>query len=257
MAEIACDESGYEGEKLAGTSTPHFGHASVRLTPDAAAACIAELRRRIRSPATEYKANHLLREKHRRTLVWLLGPDAPLLGHARVHLVDKVLLLRVRLAAVLGVPPAAIPASVLPAGNALLRTRAPATAVDDFFRLAPQLAAASRPAAEAYRAALRSRPPWHLELDPLLDAITRLPALWGPAVTVVHDRQNVLSPDRLAALAATPGIAAVHLVDNDDDPRIQLADILAGTACRIAATGDGELRGLLRPYVGAQSVLAG
>ncbi|GAA0812839.1 DUF3800 domain-containing protein [Spirilliplanes yamanashiensis] len=255
MAEIACDESGYEGEKLAGTSTPYFGHASVRLTSAAAAACVAELRRRIRSPATEYKANHLLREKHRRVLVWVLGPDGPLLGHARVHLVDKIHLLRVRLAAVLGVPPAAFAEPVLAAGNALLRTRAPATAVDDFFRLAPQLAAA-RPAAEAYRAALRTRPAWHLELDPLIDAVGRLPALWGPGITVAHDRQNVLSPDRLAALAATPGIAAIHLVDTDDDPRIQLADILAGTACRIAATGDAELRELLRPYVGGQPVPA-
>jgi len=34
---IACDESGYEGEKLIGTTTPLFAHGSVLLDPTAAA----------------------------------------------------------------------------------------------------------------------------------------------------------------------------------------------------------------------------
>jgi len=54
-----------------------------------AVACVAELRVRIGSPARMYKANHLLREKHRRTLEWFLGPDGPISGRARVVLVDK------------------------------------------------------------------------------------------------------------------------------------------------------------------------
>ncbi|CCH31787.1 hypothetical protein BN6_45070 [Saccharothrix espanaensis DSM 44229] len=87
--EIACDESGSEGEKLVGGVTAVFAHASVRLDPADAAACLAELRDRIRSPALEYKANHLLRPKHRPTLLWLLGPAGPVLGHAYVQLVDK------------------------------------------------------------------------------------------------------------------------------------------------------------------------
>jgi len=87
--EVACDESGYEGEKLVDGSTTSFAHASVDLAPEAAAECVRELRRRIRSPATEYKANHLMRSKHRDVLVWLLGPSGPLVGHGRVCLIDK------------------------------------------------------------------------------------------------------------------------------------------------------------------------
>src|SRR5258705_9006578 len=50
---------------------------------------MAELGRQTGPPATEYKANHLLREKHRSALVWLLGPSSPLPGHAHVYLLDK------------------------------------------------------------------------------------------------------------------------------------------------------------------------
>lgn len=87
--ELACDESGSEGERLLGGVTDVFAHASVRLTSESATDCVAELRGRIRSPATEYKANHLLREKHRPVLTWLLGPTGPIHGHARVHLAEK------------------------------------------------------------------------------------------------------------------------------------------------------------------------
>jgi hypothetical protein len=87
--EIACDESGYEGEKLIGSTTDVFAHGSVRLDTESATDCMRELRRRIRSPATEYKANHLLREKNRSVLTWLLGPSGPLHGNAHVYLVDK------------------------------------------------------------------------------------------------------------------------------------------------------------------------
>jgi hypothetical protein len=51
------------------------------------------LRDRIRSPALEYKANHVLRSKHRAVLTWLLGPAGPLLGHAHVYLVEKSFLI--------------------------------------------------------------------------------------------------------------------------------------------------------------------
>ncbi|MGW7354343.1 hypothetical protein ACWGJA_23985, partial [Streptomyces sp. NPDC054784] len=89
FTEIACDESGYEGENLVGGNTDVFAHAGVVVTTALAARTVRELRHRIRSPAEEYKANHLLREKHRPVLEWLLGPAGPLLGNARVHLTDK------------------------------------------------------------------------------------------------------------------------------------------------------------------------
>ncbi|UOX92375.1 hypothetical protein MUY14_17780 [Amycolatopsis sp. FBCC-B4732] len=55
--EIACDESGSEGENLLGGETDVFAHAGVRLSPEAAAACVREIRARIGSPAEEYKAS--------------------------------------------------------------------------------------------------------------------------------------------------------------------------------------------------------
>lgn len=89
VLEIACDESGSEGEKLIGGETDVFAHASVRLDVQTATECIQEIRDRIRSPALEYKSNHLLRTKHRPVLEWLLLPAGPSHGHAHVHLTDK------------------------------------------------------------------------------------------------------------------------------------------------------------------------
>ncbi|MGC5009350.1 DUF3800 domain-containing protein [Streptosporangium sp. DT93] len=89
LLEIGCDESGSEGEKLIGGNTDVFAHAGVGLSVASAAECVQETRNRIRSPAQEYKANHLLREKHRAVLEWLLGPSGPIHGNAHVHLIDK------------------------------------------------------------------------------------------------------------------------------------------------------------------------
>ncbi|MFE2431028.1 DUF3800 domain-containing protein [Streptomyces sp. NPDC059373] len=89
LLEIACDESGSDGENLLGGNTDVFAHASVRLDGRSAAESIQEIRDRIRSPAQEYKANHLLREKHRAVLEWMLGPSGPIHGNAHVHLTDK------------------------------------------------------------------------------------------------------------------------------------------------------------------------
>ena len=55
--EIACDESGADGENLLAGHTDVFPHGSVRLPANVAAECFRELRRRIRSPTEEYKAN--------------------------------------------------------------------------------------------------------------------------------------------------------------------------------------------------------
>src|SRR5690625_2351836 len=95
--EIACDESGSEGDRLVGGNTAVFAHAGVQLSSDAAAACIAEVRARVRSPAVEYKASHLLRGKHRPVLEWLFGPNGPLLSHAHVYLVEKAFVVVLRL----------------------------------------------------------------------------------------------------------------------------------------------------------------
>lgn len=179
MREIACDESGYEGDRLVGGVTTVFAHAGVDLAPGAAAGCRAELRRRIRSPALEYKANHLLRGKHRGTLLWLFGPSGPVLGHAHVHVVDK-------------------------AG--------------------------------------------FTGTDLLVPALREVVQVWGE-ITIVHDRQNALTPARLAAVPCP-----VRFVASGDDPRVQVADFLAGVATRVASDAragrpDSELAVLLDPYL--------
>jgi hypothetical protein len=99
--EIACDESGLEGENLVSGNTDVLAHASVRIDIDEAAGSVQEIRNRIRSPALEYHANHLLREKHRRVLEWFLSPSGPIYGHAHVQLIDKSFFVVSRLLGVL------------------------------------------------------------------------------------------------------------------------------------------------------------
>jgi hypothetical protein len=296
--DIACDESGYEGERLIGTTTDVFAHSGVRIDADRAAGCIGELRDRIGSPATEYKANHLLRDKHRAALEWVLGPSAPLLGHAHAYLIDKTYYVLARMTeALLGDPAYAVPLyregprtgepgpweAFLVAGNDLLRQRAGPAPVDAFFRALDGLAAnglgetrpgadgppaaeaivllrRSRPRAEALRARLADDPDG---TDPLVPAITLAVRRWGTAerpVLISHHRQATLSRGRAARLVAASGgrLAGVRFVDSTS-PRIQVADILAGVARKIASDelngrGDARLTALLRPYVDASSI---
>jgi hypothetical protein len=256
--EIACDESGHEGEKLAGGVTDVFAHGSVALPPAEALDCLVELRARIRSPAREYKANHLLREKHRRVLLWFLGPDGPVLGRGHVLLVDKARLLLDAL--VPGRPdllahgrasdPAAW-ATFLAAANAWLRGRdAPLTAA------AARLRPGAPAAVDALLGGLGGPPPPPVALDPLVPAIVHAVQHWG-ATSVVHDRQTVLSPERLALVRDRTG-AGVRLVAARDDARVQVADLLAGTLRRFASDAlagrpDPEIDALAAPYTSAPS----
>lgn len=251
--EIACDESGSEGEKLIGGQTDVFAHAGVRLSPEEAADCLAELRRRIRSPALEYKANHLLRTKHRRVLEWFLGPRGPVHGRAHVYLVDKKLLLANELRALAG-PEVRPDDELLAAFNDVLRTRNrrdPATG--SFFAMVGDTTELRAKVAEA-----RDAKP----LDPLVPAILRAVEYWsagGERVFLVHDEQPSLKGERLARIESTPGSAGVRFVDSRTDPRVQAADFLVGVARRIAedelnGNGDRVLSGLLAPYVDAASI---
>ena len=288
--EVACDESGYEGEKLIGSLTDVFAHGSVLMDVATAAQCVAELRARIRSPATEYKANHLQREKHRPVLEWFLGPSAPLLGHSRVYLVDKAFFVLTRLTdrllgdgdaapllyrAAREAPDRARWQAFLAAANGLLRVKNGPTAAEpvgafvDALDALPATAGplgaavralrAARPRAEAYRHGLPAVLPG---LDLLFPAIARAVDAAGAApVTVVHDRQKTLSPERVAVLTDRLGgrLAELRLVGSERDPRVQLADIVAGTVRKIAedelaGRGDPTLTALLRPYVDPFSV---
>ncbi|MEW2046698.1 hypothetical protein [Streptomyces sp. NPDC005476] len=301
IPEIACDESGSDGENLTGGNTDVFAHASVLLSADSAAGHVQEIRDRIRSPAEEYKANHLLREKHRAVLEWLLSASGPLYGHAHVHLVEKSFYVVERAVdLLLGDPEAAVALfrqgrrtftaaqwrDFLEAANQLLWVRhdgEPDGAVDRFFhtvaelrQTCPETAAAQtfarlareRPRALAYRAAIQEGP-FVLSplLNPLLPSILHTAAHWsdgGRPVRLAHDRQNMLTPERIAWIedaARVRGIrlAGFRLVVSRLDARVQLADFLAGIARRIASDelngrGDPALTALLRPYTGAAAV---
>jgi hypothetical protein len=290
--EVACDESGSEGEKLIGATTDVFAHAGVRLDVESAAACIRELRSRGPTPAQEYKANHVLREKNRRALTWLLGSGLEP-GHARVYLVDKAFFVIGRVAGMLVEDPAddltrrlyrhgrdvvdeELWQAFLAAANNLMRAKNRLTAVESvgaFFAvlhridgldevLEPLRLARSR--ADAYRAQLLLGPAAFPALDPLVPAIVRAVEHWGAdgrRVAIVHDRQITLSDVLVARLKATldDRLSSLTLADSRVDPRVQVADVLAGAARKIASDelngrGDPELSALLRPYVDPLSI---
>lgn len=305
--EVACDESGSDGENLVGGNTDVFAHAGVQLPVEVAEAYVQEIRDRIRSPAEEYKANHLLREKHRAVLEWLLAPAGPLAGQARVQLTQKAYVVVERAVGMLlgeddGAARTLFRAGprafgderwreFLGAANRLLRVRgdgAPDTPEAEFFRAVEALRAADGPDGAAdgpgvptvlerlagardraadYRERLLDGPPLVPVLNPLLPAIVRTAASWstgGRPVVLVHDRQNMLTEDRIAWIVAAArrrgaALTDVRLVAARQDARVQLADFLAGVARKIASDelnghGDAVLTSLLRPFVAAESV---
>jgi hypothetical protein len=311
--EIACDESGSEGEKLIGGTTDVFAHASVCMDTDAAASCIVELRGWTRSPAEEYKASVVLRSQNRRALTWLLGPSGPLHTHAHVHLTEKSFFLVGAAVDFLGGdgtgwpdrPPGGVAAflhaeaartfgrgrweAFLGGFNDLLRARgrvevescatAFAALLEDLRRAgrgthagdvldrsatgAADLGSLLAPLVDTSRMAPR--------LQPLVPALLRAVGHWGAggrAVSIVHDEQHALTAQRIAyvkALLDGTGSAGhlvdLRLVDSRSDARVQVADLLAGAARRIAedelnGKGDAELIDLLAPYVDRGSIWA-
>ena len=113
----------------------------------------------------------------------------------------------------------------------------------------------------------RSIPP---PLEPLLPALAETVLFWSGGhrqVLVIHDEQSALTAGRLrrlqqvladgagssaAGAGASPArvspLAGLVTVDSRDDPRIQVADLLAGVARRSSEAGeDGPLRTFLSP----------
>jgi hypothetical protein len=309
--EVACDESGFAGGNLVGGHAPVFAHASVRIDGTAAAAVMADLRRRLDGgPPGELKAGVLLR--HRALVRDLLGPDGPLAGTFRVHLVDTVLFALARLTDLLsggaepprgtdspGRDPAARRAalilhtrgpaiygpdrwrSFLTRASDLMRTNsrwtarepvAPFTAaVDELLAIPGDVADVLRPmrdripAAAAVRAALKADPKLPTLLEPVVPALARAVALWsapGRTLSVVHDDQSAITPERVATIAATTDLVDLTLVDSRTDPRVQVADLLAGIARRTAtdhltaqSPPDDPLPALLRPTLDPESTI--
>jgi hypothetical protein len=290
--EIACDESGSEGEKLIGGTTRMFAHASVDVDPARAADCIVELRGRTRSPAEEYKASVVLRAQNRAALVWLLGDAGPLARRAHVHLVEKqAYAVRELVALVDGPAPLAdalhrdAPAEVgertwtglLSAFNDLMRARGRVDvelAGAELLRRADALPRSGAVGAlgvllhaldqDALLAPLTDTARMTPRLQPLVPALVAAVRHWGRGgrpVLLVHDQQQALTARRVAhvrELLVDQGDGAgplvdVRLVDSRADARVQVADLLAGAARRIAEDRldgheDHALADLLAPY---------
>jgi hypothetical protein len=103
----------------------------------------------------------------------------------------------------------------------------------------------------------RSIPP---PLEPLLPALAETVLHWSGGqrqVLVVHDEQSALTAHRLRRLqealtvADLSPLAGLVMVDSRDDPRVQVADILAGVARRSA---DLDRDDLLRPFLSPSSL---
>jgi hypothetical protein len=115
-------------------------------------------------------------------------------------------------------------------------------------------------------------------LEPMLPALAETVLFWSGGrrrVLVIHDEQSALTPSRLTRLqhvlangsgsraadlhdAAGPAapfspLAGLVTVDSRDDPRVQVADLLAGIARRTVNTADDHL---LAPFVSATSLRA-
>jgi hypothetical protein len=115
----------------------------------------------------------------------------------------------------------------------------------------------------------RSIPP---PLEPMLPALAETVLFWSGGqrqVLVIHDEQSALTASRLTRLqqvladgaglsaagadeaGASPArvspLAGLVTVDSRDDPRVQVADLLAGVARRLPGTADGPLQPFLSP----------
>jgi hypothetical protein len=109
-------------------------------------------------------------------------------------------------------------------------------------------------------------------LEPMLPALAETVLFWSRAqrrVLVIHDEQSALTANRLSRLqqmladaagsvpaAAVDGsssaglspLAGLVMVDSRDDPRVQVADLLAGVSRRLAQLlDDGPLQSFLSP----------
>jgi len=86
--EVACDESGNDGENLLSGRSTVFAHASVTLRPDDAAGLLDEVRSRTRSQTAELKSKTILQPRHQAMAKWLLSHPS-IEGSASVHLTHK------------------------------------------------------------------------------------------------------------------------------------------------------------------------
>jgi hypothetical protein len=131
------------------------------------------------------------------------------------------------------------------------------------------LLGSTRPVAEATRASYRENPKLTPLMEPLLPAVNHAVHHWGSyaqTLSVIHDEQSALTPERIADIATVyatsrPGrqLMEVRLVDSSREPRVQIADFIAGIARRLASDqlkgrADPEVANLLSPLIDDESV---
>ena len=136
--------------------------------------------------------------------------------------------------------------------------------LDDLADLAPDLAAGVPDDPEALLALVaRGRG----VLDPIVPALAEVLRHWGAVgrpLWVVHDVQATLTDAAIRtavgsrADGSSEALEGISFVDSQDDPRVQLADFLAGASRRIASQvlagqADPGLVDLIAPYVSARS----
>lgn len=127
----------------------------------------------------------------------------------------------------------------------------------------------TRPVAEATRALYLENPKLTPLMEPLLPALNHAVHHWGSyaqTLSVIHDEQSALTPERIADIATVyatsrPGrqLTDVRLVDSSREPRVQIADFVAGIARRLASDqlkgrADTEVRDRLSPLIDHGSV---
>ena len=286
--EIACDESGFSGTNLLDPASPVITHASVDLAIPAAADLVAILRPRLRH-RTEYKSNQLLRPAQRAELEWFL---TTLRGQAHVHVIDKTRYVAARVFELFtgepsygdgtsfardhsdGVLALQHRTDFLAAFVDLTRTKRlrliDHAAVDRFFATMPSDVPALREVTRARVEAVllrlinddRTIPP---PLEPLVPALAETALFWSAgqrSVAVVHDEQSALTRHRVARLRtyladavspAPPPLLTLTQVDSKADPRVQVADLLAGIARHLTTRpATPQLAELLAPYLNGQ-----
>jgi hypothetical protein len=227
--EIACDESGFSGTNLLDPASPAITHASTDLAVPEAAEVVAVLRSRLRR-LIEYKSSQLLRPGQRPALrrrTGFLTAFVDLTRTKRVRLIDHDAIDRFF--------------ATMPADLPALREVTPARVEEVMVRL------------------LDADPAFPPPLEPLVPALAETLLFWSAgerSVAVVHDEQSALTRGRVARLGtflaeavspAPPPLRSFLQVDSRDDPRVQVADLLAGIARRRTP----QLNELLTPHLQA------
>ncbi|MBY0286198.1 MAG: DUF3800 domain-containing protein [Mycobacteriaceae bacterium] len=318
--EIACDESGAEGENLIEGSARVFSLGSTDLTIREADELMHRLRAETGFGGRELKSSTLLKPRHLAATLELFSPGGALDGRAKVFLVDKAYMAvckivdlvieehAYRMGLRLHVTGDArrIARELFQEGprafrtndwNRLLREfvsfarstqrKGTKTTHDDLLKTIDELRLRARRqrvlttmqllwegreqlkvlSSEGTGGGLRT-------LDPLIPSVFETARTWheltGSPIRLIHDRQSVLTDEARTSLREVGNnphpefpipvpIRGIDLRDSRDDPRIQVADIIAGVgslAGQSALTGtlDEEVAAAIRAVIAAQSL---